>query len=88
MEWLFFFEPFIQYLILKPIIIRGIIYMTAIFTVEYMTGGIIRFFTGYCPWDYTSCVFNINGLIRLDYAPVWFMTGLIYEKIYIVLQNW
>lgn len=34
-----------------------------------------------CPWDYSGAKSNINGLIRLDYAPFWMAAGLIFEKI-------
>lgn len=33
-----------------------------------------------CPWDYSDAALNYKGIIRLDYAPVWFIVGLIYEK--------
>ena len=31
--------------------------------------------------DYSNAPTNINGVIRLDYAPVWMAAGLIFEKI-------
>ena len=34
-----------------------------------------------CPWDYSRARSNIQGVIRLDYAPVWFLTGLLYERL-------
>ena len=34
-----------------------------------------------CPWDYSEARLNVNGLIRLDYAPLWFCAGLLFEKI-------
>ena len=30
--------------------------------------------------DYSDAALNYKGIIRLDYAPVWFIVGLIYEK--------
>lgn len=33
------------------------------------------------PWDYTGRNTNIDGLIRLDFAPLWFATGLLFEQI-------
>ncbi|MGL6217488.1 MAG: putative ABC transporter permease, partial [Lacrimispora sphenoides] len=36
---------------------------------------------GMCPWDYTGRNSNIDGLIRLDFAPLWFATGLLFEQI-------
>ena len=63
-----------------PLFARGIIYTAGIFLAEYGTGFILKKFN-ICPWDYTGCPGNIQGLIRLDYAPVWFCTGILYEKI-------
>ncbi len=63
---------------------RGIIYMFSIFTVEYVSGRLLRS-RKLCPWDYSRSKYNINGVIRLDYAIWWFLTGLLYEKI---LTKW
>lgn len=54
--------------------------MTGIFAAEFGTGMLLKHY-GMCPWDYSSSPFNYKGVIRLDYAPVWFLTGLIYEKL-------
>jgi uncharacterized membrane protein len=48
--------------------------------VEFSSGSILRHF-GMCPWDYSGTPFQYKGLIRLDYAPLWFFTGLLFEKI-------
>jgi len=63
----------------RNILIRGSVYMTLIFATEYTTGRILRHF-GVCPWDYSDAPLNIDGLIRLDYAPAWFAAGLIFEQ--------
>lgn len=60
--------------------IRGIIYMSGIFSMEYLTGSILKK-KDICPWDYSDARFNYHGLIRFDYAPLWFLTGLFYEKV-------
>ena len=36
---------------------------------------------GMCPWDYSGVPLQCHGVIRLDYAPLWFTAGLIFEKI-------
>jgi hypothetical protein len=28
--------------------------------------------TGRCPWDYSQKRYHFKGLIRWDYAPIWF----------------
>ncbi len=50
-----------------------------IFTTEFLTGSILKK-NNCCPWDYSKAKLNINGIVRLDYLPVWFAVGLIYEK--------
>ena len=34
---------------------------------------------GICPWDYSLWPDNVGGVIRLKFAPLWFMTGLLFE---------
>lgn len=59
---------------------HGTLYMVLIFTAEYLTGTWLKT-RGMCPWDYSGRNTNINGLIRLDFAPLWFATGLLFEQI-------
>lgn len=75
-----FVSPAYPYLKKYRFYIRGIIYMCGIFTVEYTTGKILQHFHC-CPWDYSHVPWQIGGVIRLDYAPLWFFTGLLYEKL-------
>lgn len=63
-----------------PVLIRGSIYTAGIFLTEFTTGSILKKFH-MCPWDYSRCPFQYKGLIRFDYAPVWFATGLFFEKL-------
>lgn len=61
-------------------LLRGLIYMFHIFLGEYIFGSMLKK-KDMCPWDYSASKYHVNGVIRLDYAPVWFLTGLLYEKI-------
>ncbi|MDI9509306.1 MAG: hypothetical protein GX319_09365 [Clostridiales bacterium] len=61
-------------------LLRGGVYAFLIYTIEYTTGVILKKYRA-CPWDYSKSKFNIKGVIRFDYAPAWFLTGLIFEKI-------
>ena len=63
-----------------PVFVRGSIYMLGIFAAEYSSGMLLKKYH-LCPWDYSQVPYNYKGVIRLDYAPVWFFTGLLYEKI-------
>jgi uncharacterized membrane protein len=62
-----------------PLLARGLIYMVGCFVVEYVSGWIIKQATGRIPWDYSYARWHVHGLIRLDYAPVWFGFGLALE---------
>ncbi|MDE6930000.1 MAG: putative ABC transporter permease [Lachnospiraceae bacterium] len=65
---------------IDKIIRHGFLYMVLIFTAEYLAGMFLRNM-GICPWDYTGRHLNVNGLIRLDFAPLWFLTGLLFEQL-------
>lgn len=62
------------------IIRHGLLYMVLIFTAEYLSGAFLQG-RGMCPWDYTGYQTSVNGLIRLDFASLWFATGLLFEQI-------
>lgn len=63
-----------------PFWIRGITYTVCIFSMEYISGCLLKHYE-VCPWSYKGCKHNINDVIRLDYAPLWFGAGLFYEQI-------
>ncbi|MGL5259090.1 MAG: putative ABC transporter permease [Lachnospiraceae bacterium] len=69
------------YLIIKKIhwVYRGIIYMFTIFFVEYSSGNFLKKYN-ISPWNYEKERWNIHGLIRIDYAPFWFLFGLVMER--------
>jgi len=76
-----FFEPICDLLAGFPIIIRGLIYVLCIFSIEYLIGALLKSFN-LCPWDYQGSKYSINGIIRLDYAPAWFAAGILFETVY------
>lgn len=53
---------------------RGIVYMVAIYIVEFVAGWLLTKLT-VCPWKYPD-KWSIQGLIYLPYAPLWFGFGL------------
>ena len=73
-------KPLYRYFKKIPALFRGFIYSTGIFCFEYLSGSLLKKHH-LCPWDYSNAPTNINGVIRLDYAPVWMAAGLIFEKI-------
>ena len=63
-----------------PTACRGLVYTAGIFFTEFTSGSILKHFH-MCPWNYNDAPLQYKGLIRLDYAPLWFITGLLFEKI-------
>ncbi|MCI8814762.1 MAG: hypothetical protein HFH60_03340 [Lachnospiraceae bacterium] len=63
-----------------PALWRGSIYTVGIYFMEFTTGSLLSKLQ-ICPWDYSQAALNYKGLIRLDYAPLWFLAGLFFEKI-------
>lgn len=59
---------------------HGLLFMVLIFMAEYITG-IWLTGAGICPWDYSHWPDNVDGVIRLNFAPLWFGTGLLFEQI-------
>lgn len=77
-----FLEPVRERMRTIPWPVRGTIWAGVFFGIEYLSGGLLRAVIGVCPWDYGQASrFVLDGLIRLDYFPVWFTAGLIYEQI-------
>lgn len=74
------FAPLFERMRHKNVFHRGSIYAMVIFVCEYVSGTLLKKFRA-CPWDYSQARFNIKGLIRLDYAPLWFGAGLLFEKV-------
>lgn len=70
-----------------PTLLRGGIYTILIFITEFITGWIFRNVIGVSPWDYSGSPFSIYGLIRLDFAPAWFVAGLLFEKLHDTLEE-
>lgn len=76
-----FMEPLHNRIRAWPWLIRGVVWLLVIWSIEYITGGVIRLLTGVSPWDYTGTTrWQIDGLIRLDMAPLWIITGFLFER--------
>jgi hypothetical protein len=59
---------------------RALAYLPFIYGVEYGSGRLLRRFLGRCPWDY-GCGEGTSRLVRLDYAPLWFLVALLFEPL-------
>jgi uncharacterized membrane protein len=61
--------------------VRFVVYGLVIITAEYYFGRLYNAL-GICPWDYSGCKYSINGIIRMDYLPLWCLVGAMYEGVY------
>lgn len=77
-----FLQPLYRLIRRANLFVRGGIYSILIISAEFITGALLKK-RGACPWDYHGAKFNVKGLIRLDYLPLWFFVGLFYEKLLI-----
>ena len=59
---------------------RGLLYGVSILSAEYVTGSLLSALD-VCPWSYEGDRFSVNGLIRLDFLPLWMMAGLLFEQL-------
>lgn len=75
-----FLTPVMEKMKKKNIFCRGFLYMIFIFCGEYVSGRLLRSHD-LCPWDYSKSPWQYQSVIRLDYAPVWFLVGLLYERV-------
>lgn len=77
------YEPVHNALRHRPALVRGLVYTVGFWAVEYLTGWMLRRLVGTAPWDYAGDTrWHVHGLIRLDYAPVWFVAGLALEHVH------
>ena len=76
------FAPIGRLLRQKSIWLRGLTYMSLIFSAEFLTGRLLNH-RSLCPWDYGRSRWNVGRVIRLDYAPYWFCAGLLFERLLI-----
>ena len=63
-------------------IAKGFIYMAAFYLLELVAGLIIKALVGVSPWNYKNYRFNFKEVICLEYAPVWFIYGVVGELYY------
>ena len=79
-------SPLSIFLKKKPVFFRGCVYTFFIFLTEFVSGKFLKK-RGVCPWNYDHSKYNIDGVIRLDYAPLWMIAGLFFEKLLLSLES-
>ncbi len=76
------FEPVHDRIRRRPVALRAAVYGTGVVGVEYACGRLLRRLGGRVPWDYGDARFGIDGLVRLDYLPLWAAYGLGLERLH------
>lgn len=79
------FEPLHDRIRQRPLTLRAALYGSGILAVEYTSGRVLRRLVGYVPWDYSRARFGVDGLIRLDYLPLWAAYGVGLERLHDLL---
>ena len=64
-----------------PLLARGVVYMLAIYVVEYVSGTVFTA-AGLRIWSYEHLRYQLHGQIALAFAPLWYFLGISAELIY------
>ncbi|NLI92351.1 MAG: hypothetical protein GX434_09155 [Peptococcaceae bacterium] len=80
-----FLEPLHDYISDWRWPIRGLFWLILIWGIEYISGSLLHSVLGVYPWHYTDSL-SVNGLITFTFAPVWFVGGLLFERIHRTLD--
>ncbi len=81
------FEPVHDRLRERSLVERAVVYGGGILVVEYASGRLLRRLVGRAPWDYGRARWGIDGLVRLDYLPLWGVFGLGLERVHDLLTG-
>ncbi|KAL1420006.1 hypothetical protein MTO96_024714 [Rhipicephalus appendiculatus] len=64
-----------------PLAVIAFAHMCCMYLCEFTSGCILKPF-GACYWTYEGFRFNIAGLVTLEYAPLWYFLGVVFEIFY------
>jgi uncharacterized membrane protein len=77
------YEPIHQALRRVAWPLRAVVYAAGFISVETITGLLLKRLIGRCPWDYTGDTrWQVGGVTRFDYAPLWAALGLGLEPVH------
>jgi len=81
------FEPVHDRIRNRPAALRAAVYGAGIMAVELASGRALRRGLGRAPWDYGDHRLTVDGLVRLDYLPLWAAYGLALERLHDALAG-
>lgn len=61
--------------------VRAAVYGAAMLAGEYAVGRALHASVGAVPWSYEGKRWSVQGVTRLDYAPLWMLYGLALERL-------
>jgi hypothetical protein len=65
---------------------RLLLYVILLYTIEFISGYILKVATGSCPWEYKTG-WHIMGLIQLEYVPAWAFFTWMVERLYVFINS-
>lgn len=74
-----------------PFLLRAPLHIIVIYAVEYLSGATLYYTMKARPWDYSGRGWDVQGFIRLDYAPFWLLAAWLFERVYpeiLALPQW
>lgn len=60
----------------NSLLMRCIVSLVVITTLEYYTGYVVNILLKWNVWDYSSLSYNIKGQICLTFSAIWFLFGI------------
>ena len=60
----------------NSLLLRCIVSVVVITTLEYYTGYIVNILLKWDVWDYSSLAYNLKGQICLTFSAIWFLFGI------------
>ncbi|MEW5849438.1 MAG: hypothetical protein AB2A00_11525 [Myxococcota bacterium] len=82
------FERLWPYLVALPWFTRGAVYVVLFHVGEYLAMGLLRLLLGQSPSEesYRKSAYNIHALTRLDFAPAFFVMGMLFEWLWLATR--
>ena len=65
-----------------PLCARALVYGSGFQAAEFISERVLRRLLGRAPWDYSNARWQLDGLTRFDYFPLWASAGLITERLH------
>lgn len=82
-----FLEPLHHAIARWNFLLRGLVWVLVIWSIEYASGWLLYTVLGVYPWYYSDSL-SVNGFITIAYAPAWFIAGMVFERLHKGLDSY